>query len=419
METHATPIEANERIYTLDVIRGFALLGIFIMNMPGFSASLFARYGGVERNTPWWDSAADTARMALFAGKFNSMFSMLFAVGFTIQLSRLLERQPQRATGIYLRRIFWLFVLGVIHACVFWTGDVLHIYALFGLLLLALRRVPDRVVAGLIVLCLIFPAIAGTVRAALMTPETLQSFSAFMKELVVSADPIYARGSFTQIVRENTRLMGLVYGPEMFPRFYLNIYVTFLATVLLGLLLGRRRFFQNAASHLPFVRRVQWWALPVGLAAATIDAVWRATVKNPLEPSLFRTIAATAFGVSRVAIMIFFVCTIVRCVHNDRWRPWLEPLLLTGRMPLTNYLMQTLIATFLFYGWGLGWYGTTGAAVELLLAVTIFFVIQVPLSRLWLRRYSMGPIEYLWRALTYGRAALSSSQPAGRSEQLP
>src|SRR5688500_7782808 len=104
--------------------------------------------------------------------------------------------------------------------------------------------------------------------------------------------------------------------------------------------------------------------------------------------------------------MIFFVCIIIRCAHNERWRRWLEHLLLAERMPLPNYLLQTLIATFLFYGWGLGLYGKTGAALEVVLAVVIFFVIQVPLSRLWLRRYSNGPMEHLWRVLTYGRTAL-------------
>ena len=86
----------------------------------------------------------------LFSGKFNSMFSMLFAIGFTIQLERLEKRDPEHAKAIYLRRIGWLFVFGVIHACVFWTGDVLHIYALFGLVLLALRRAPEKLLWTLV-----------------------------------------------------------------------------------------------------------------------------------------------------------------------------------------------------------------------------------------------------------------------------
>src|SRR5690242_10798896 len=106
--SEAAPIKPSERIATLDAIRGFALLGIYVMNMESFSASMFERYGGQEQNTAWWDFVADGVRDVLFAGKFNSMFSMLFAIGFTIQLGRLLQSEPQRATAIYVRRIFWL-----------------------------------------------------------------------------------------------------------------------------------------------------------------------------------------------------------------------------------------------------------------------------------------------------------------------
>jgi len=113
-----------------------------------------------------------------------------------------------------------------------------------------------------------------------------------------------------------------------------------------------------------------------------------------------------------VAIMIFYVSVIIRGMQNVRWRPRLEPFVLAGRMPLTNYLLQTVIATFIFYGWGLGFYEKTGAAVEVALAPVVFFAIQVPFSRFWLRRFSNGPMEYLWRVLTYGRAALSAASNA-------
>jgi len=412
MSTPVAPIATSERIPTLDAVRGFALLGIFVMNMESFSASLFAAYGGVERNTAGLDFIAENIRYVLFAGKFNSMFSLLFAVGFTIQLARFLEREPQRATTLYRRRIFWLLVFGALHAWLFWVGDVLHIYALFGLALLALRRVSDRVLIGIIVASLLYPAAVGLLRAMTTSPQELQFFSTYMKTLVTSADPAYAQGTFLQAARENAHMMGQIYSPLLFPRFYLSVYVTFLTTMVLGLLLGRHRFFQNVASYLPLIRRVQWWALGAGLVTGGIFAAWLSTAKNPLEPSAFKLLANTSFGVSRVAIMIFYVSVIIRGMHNVRWRPRFEPFVLAGRMPLTNYLLQTVIATFIFYGWGLGFYEKTGAAVEVALAPVVFFAIQVPLSRFWLRRFSTGPMEYLWRVLTYGRAALSAASDA-------
>jgi uncharacterized protein len=86
-------------------------------------------------------------------------------------------------------------------------------------------------------------------------------------------------------------------------------------------------------------------------------------------------------------------------------------------MPLTNYLFQTLLATFIFYGWGLGFWGRVGPALQLVLAVAIYFVIQVPLSRLWLGRFALGPMEYVWRWLTYGPAALKARAVSGRVVQ--
>jgi uncharacterized protein len=104
--------------------------------------------------------------------------------------------------------------------------------------------------------------------------------------------------------------------------------------------------------------------------------------------------------------MAFYVCTIIRAVCNASWRKRLTPIATAGRMPLTNYLMQTLIATFLFYGWGLGLWGKVGPALDIVIAVAIYFLIQIPLSYLWLSRFALGPMEYLWRVLTYGRASL-------------
>jgi uncharacterized protein len=91
-------------------------------------------------------------------------------------------------------------------------------------------------------------------------------------------------------------------------------------------------------------------------------------------------------------------------VHNDAWRRRLAPMATAGRMPLTNYLMQTAIATFIFYGWGLGLWLKVGPALGLVLPFAIFFVIQVPLSKWWLGHFELGPMEWVWRRLTYGHA---------------
>lgn len=407
----AAPIPPGERIEVLDAIRGFALLGIFIMNMPAFNTSLFLGFdAGMWPH--WWDRGTETVREVIFSGKFNSMFSMLFAVGFTIQLERLQAREPQRATRIYLRRLFWLFVFGAVHACIFWAGDVLHIYAVLGLLLLALRPVPDRAIVALIVGCLLYPAIIGVMKMAILSQDDIQAAILVSQNAIAADNAAFGHGTFLDTVRRSTEAMRIFYEYPL-RLGMLSGYVQFFTTVLFGLLLGRHRFFHDVRAHLPLVRGVQWWALGIGLVCGIGFQIWSQNVVNPMEPTMWRILAGLGYVVCRVTIMIFYVATIIRAMCNERWRRRLAPITLTGRMPLSNYLLQTLIGVLLFYNWGFGLWGKVGPALDLVLAVAIFFVVQVPLSRWWLSRFSTGPMEYLWRVLTYGRAALhaTAAQP--------
>jgi uncharacterized protein len=408
METPAVPISAKERIYTLDVIRGFALLGIFIMNMPWFNTSFYVDMTGTDLWTDWWDEWTETATEVLFSGKFNSMFSMLFAVGFTIQLERLEARDPDHGRSIYLRRIFWLFVFGAIHACIFWTGDVLHMYALMGLLLLALRRAPYKLLWTLFALAMLYPLAMGIYRYFNFTPAYREYVVAVATAAQALNETAYGHGSFVAAAREHTREMLQLYSEPFMLRGMLTFYSQILVTMLLGLMLGRSRFFQNSAQHLPVVKRVQWWALGTGLATGAVFGAWQATTTDFITPTPWRIFAGVCYTLCRILIMIFYVATIVRCVHNESWRRRLAPMATVGRMPLTNYLMQTLIATSLFYGWGLGLWGKVGTALDLVLAIGIFFLVQVPLSKWWLARHELGPMEWLWRRLTYGRVPAES-----------
>ena len=403
MTTSATPVSIRERIFTLDVIRGFALLGIFIMNMPSFNTSFYAGTDGTELWPAWWDQWTRTATDVLFAGKFNSMFSMLFAIGFTLQLGRLEARDPGHATTIYLRRIFWLFVFGAIHMCVFWTGDVLHMYALFGLVLLALRRVPEKVLWILFACCLLLPVAMSIQRLLTFVPADRDAIIAMSHLWEASNNAAYGEGSFLAAMREHTRETIHLYTQPWQLRGIVVFYSQICATMLLGLILGRRHFFQDTGEHLPFVRRLQWLALAGGIACGAVFAVWENTTTDFVTPSPFRVVAGICFWLCRVLIMVFYVATIIRCVHNARIRPKLNAFATAGRMPLTNYLMQTAIATTLFYGWGFGLWGKVGYALDLVIAVAIFFIVQVPLSYWWLKRFELGPLEYLWRRLTYGK----------------
>jgi uncharacterized protein len=412
MPVTSPSLPTAERIATLDIVRGFALLGILIMNMPGFSASFFAEADGSHLWPGRIDQLAEQLRDLLFSGKFNSMFSLLFGIGFTIQFTRMQQLDPAHATGLYLRRLIVLGVFGLVHATLFWTGDVLHIYALLGVLMLfGLRRVSDRGVLVLMGLCLLYPAVSGALRLLLVTPEITAQMVAKSKAFELTNNAAYGHGSFAAAAVEHWREFGFFYSDRWAAWGFLGFYVQMALTMLLGLLAGRRHWPRRIPELLPRIPRLQWSALAVGLACGVVFTVIFEMNRTP-GPTPIKLLGGVCYWASRVALMVFYVLTIVRLAQTPIGARLLAPLAYTGRMPLTNYLMQTLLCTTLFYGWGFGLWGRVGPAAGLGLALLIYFGVQLPWSLWWLRRHERGPMEALWARLTYGRPAARSA-PAG------
>jgi uncharacterized protein len=404
----AVPTLPSERIVTLDIVRGFALLGILVVNMASFSGRT-----AFDEPTMLWDQAAFFVVDVLFSGKFNSLFSMLFAVGFAIQLERLEQRAGSEGRWIYVRRLLVLFAIGIAHAILVWDGDVLHMYALLGFVLLLLRNVSDRTLLALAAVLLLYPGLRSLALVLFTGPEWTATRLALGREYLAAANAAFGSGSYLDAVMENWQSLRRTYLTWMgFERMISLGYLLFLVTMLLGLLAGRHAWIQRAAANVAVVRRVQWWALGIGIAAGVALAVANRFVE-PAVPSLWSILARTSYSVSRVALMIFYVATIVRLAQSPRWLPWLMPFAAAGRMPLTNYLLQSVLCTAIFYAWGLGLWRQMGEAAQLGLGFAIFFGFQVPLSIFWFRRFTYGPMEYLWRLLSYGRRPTTAlAQPA-------
>jgi uncharacterized protein len=414
--TPPSSLPPAQRLPTLDIVRGVALMGILIMNMPGFSYSGFSESDGSHHWPGRWDLLAEQARDLLFSGKFNSMFSLLFGIGFTIQFTRMQQQGTAQATTLYVRRLLVLAVLGLLHAVLLWTGDVLHIYAVLGLVLLfGLRRVPDRGLVLLMAACLLFPLLSSLLRLAIFTPDMVAARVQQGLALAASNNLAFGQGGYLDAVRENLRLLAHDYGDPQSAWGLLGFYVQMALTMLIGLLAGRRRWVQRVPELLPQIRRLMWWALGLGLLCGAVFTTIFALHRTP-GPSLIKMLGGLCYGWSRVAMMVFYVLVIVRLAQLPAWQRRLAPLGAAGRMPLTNYLMQSLICTTLFYNWGFGLWDHVGPALGFVLSLAIFFGIQVPWSLWWLRRHARGPMEMLWGRLTYGRrqpATLSAGAAAG------
>ncbi|MBL8346730.1 MAG: DUF418 domain-containing protein [Rubrivivax sp.] len=402
MPATTASLPASERLPVLDILRGFALMGILIMNMPGFSTSFFVEADGSHLWKQPYDQLAEQVREALFSGKFNSMFSLLFGIGFTIQFARMQERDAEGATAMYLRRLVALLFFGVVHACIFWPGDVLHTYALLGIVLvLGLRRVSDRAIVGLIGVALLYPAVNGLVRLAVFTKELTAERVRIAQAYEASNNAAFGSGTFADMVRENTRMMVHFYTDWINLWGNVGWYVMLGMTMLIGVLAGRRRWVQRIPELMPQIRRLTWWALGIGLACGVAFTVIFELNREP-GPSPIKLLGSVCYNLSRVALMLFYVLVIVRLAQAASGRRWLAPWEAAGRMPLTNYLMQTAICLVLFQHWGFGLWLKVGPALGLVLSLAIFFAIQVPWSRWWLKRHERGPMEALWARFTYG-----------------
>jgi uncharacterized protein len=399
----SSSVRPGERVVTLDIIRGFALFGILVMNMPAFGASFYAGWSGIDLWPGDWNRLALHVRDVLFDGKFNSMFSFLFAIGFTIQLERLERHGTVHALAIYTRRLLALFTFGIAHAILLWSGDVLHMYALLGFVLLFMRRWPDRAVIGVIVLCFAYPAMVGLLRMHWHWNPDIGALIDFAKTREASNDLAYGSGSYGDVVIENAHELYYLYTSELVRGQVASFYVMMLATTLLGLLAGRHRLIQRAAEFRNVLPALQLSMFAVGIVAGVFFTL-AVDMTSPFDPSLLGMIVAVSYAVARAGMMLFYVLTLVRLSLDRGPGSRLGWLAYAGRMPLSNYLLQSVIGTIIFYGWGLGFWGKVPPVAQVGLAFVIFACVQIPLSRWWLGRFAYGPMEYLWRTLTYGRA---------------
>ena len=412
--TTPTSLPATERIATLDILRGFALMGILIMNMPGFSYSGWHEADGSHYWPSQIDQIAEEVRDALFSGKFNSLFSVLFGLGFTIQFARMQQQDPLHADRLYLRRLLVLLFLGVLHACVFWFGDVLHVYAVLGIVLLfGLRRVSDRGLVMIMVGCIVYPLVASLLRVAFVSKEFVVSRVAIGKGFAATNDAAFGAGSFLDTARENLHIMSFQYGDLFSLWGTFGWYVSMTLTMLLGVLAGRRQWARRIPELMPQIKRLTWIMLVVGLSlSATAQVIW--TMNRVPGPSLIKTFAGLCYNISRPMVMVFYVLLIVQLIQRPTLKALFKPFELAGRMPLTNYLMQTALCTTLFYAWGFGLWAKVGPAAGFGLSLLLFFAVQVPWSYWWLKSHERGPLEALWSRLTYGsrRAADAPALPA-------
>jgi uncharacterized protein len=397
----SAPAPASERLAILDILRGFALFGILTINIIVFKAP----WGllGLGHEGPLADQLVLRAIIFLVESKFFTLFSFLFGLGFAIQLLR--AREAGARFGLrYTRRLSALLLFGVAHVVLLWDGDILIIYALVGFLLLPFRNASSRTLLVWACVLLLVPLALWTtlfigVELGRRVPEMASSLHEADASILAgiarehaSLSRLFAEGSYAEIlVWRVTHYLGTFL-------FMLTRVPTVLAMFLLGLYVGKEGILRNVEGHLTLLYRIRARGLGLGLFASALVTVGFSF----LPPASAMIALAFDQALAGPILSLGYAATLTLLARNPAWQLRLHPLAMTGRMALTNYLMQSLICSLIFNGYGLGLVGKVAPTGAIILAAGIFSV-QMVFSSWWLGRFRFGPMEWLWRFLTYGR----------------
>jgi len=394
----SAPVGESDRIHAIDVLRGFALLGILILNiqafaMPGAAYMNPHAYGDLTgaNYTVWWFTHVFGDQ------KFMTIFSMLFGAGIVLMTSRA-EARTGRSAGVHYRRMGWLILFGLLHAHLLWYGDILYSYGMCGLLVWLARKWSPKVLIplgiGLITVTSVLMLASG-MSMPYWGEEGIANFSKgwLPPAELVQGDLDAYRGSWLD------QMPKRVVTSIMFETFLFAIAVFWRVSglMLIGMALFRLGVFQARRSA-RFYCKMAIIGLTVGLSLAAYGVHWNNDRNWDVKSSFFFGSEFNYWG-SIFASMGYVGVVMLLCTSPAILRS-LAPLAAVGQMALTNYLMQTIICTTIFYGHGLGYFGSVERTGQAMVVLGVW-AFQLIVSPIWLRYFRFGPAEWLWRSLTY------------------
>ena len=400
------PVQTKDREIFMDVLRGFAILGIFIANLGGFSW-----YNGDANLTgpyllPKADDTMEFLHHLFIEGKFYSIFSLLFGWGIALQFKRA-EQKGVNALPVVRRRLLFMLLLGACHLLL-WSGDIVFFYAMLGFILLPLRKFSNKTLLITGCLLVLSPILLYWLK---MTWPVLN----YPSEVTMKAAR-QVEGSLINIKSEQDFVNIMKNGDSWFDQLKMNIagffyryqYLFFVSRIpkvlgifLIGYVVGRSDFYKNISQHKKLVYWIIGGGLVIGLPANYFLAdymsnhmgdYWQLKTKG-----LYQTIAY-ALGVAPLAMA--YVGLFMLGFQTKAGKKILGVLAPVGKMAFSNYIMHTLIGNFVFLGAGLDYFVEVGPVYYTIFGVLVF-ICQIILSTIWLKFFNYGPVEWLWRSATY------------------
>ena len=411
------PTGKTNRIAEVDIIRGFALFGVLLVNVVAFNSLLFAQTDPMYYLTlpPGQEALIDqigSVIIRIFAeAKFYPIFSFLFGLGFYIFMDRAEQKYQQRSyknlgntenqifkpRQLFKRRCFFLLLFGIVNLVFIWYGDILHTYGILGFLLLFfIKKEPKQIkgwIVGLFTISILLYVVLGFFTELAIQMKGSEAIAS--SELLQMSKEVYTEGSFLSVVSFRlTQEIPMVLGNLLFwaPKI--------LAMFLLGILSGKLKIFHDIAGNWNLIVKTAKITGGISLIT-TISTLFFGFQVFPL-PAVVLTPLEILFGeLTSIFLSIFYISAVIILIRLNKFTKLFEYLKYTGQMALTNYLVQCFVCSLVFYGYGLGYLNNMSITGGILFTI-LLFIIQMIYSKAWLTRHSYGPLEKLWRQLTYG-----------------
>lgn len=389
------PVALNQRIDYLDQLRGFALLGILLVNMLTFAGPYqYALFADVPASSSP-DAFIESLIILFGEGKFYTLFSFLFGLGFMIFVSKA-ERKGLNSKSYFRRRLVFLLLIGIFHAFFIWMGDILVTYALIGFLLIPFLYKSTKVVISWAI---------GLWLTSFILFALLTGLNALAESLAETDTDIYATLYHQAIAVYGSGTYGEIFAFRFFELFlaYSNIFISgpmILAMFLLGVYTFKKKLLVGLEQKKELLLKILLISGMVGWPASFLQMAYR-----DHELLFF-----FGYWLGGPAICLFYISAFLLLSQTKPFKAILKLFAAPGRMALTNYLAQSLICTFIFYSYGLGLYNQV-SATQFILIVPVIFIVQIYWSKLWLKHYQYGPMEWLWRRWTY-KLPLAQKNPA-------
>jgi uncharacterized protein len=380
MSNLSNPILEKERINSIDTMRGFAILGIFLTNMLDFHSPMLYLNPYV-----WWSSKSDQTIYSFIDFFVQASFYPLFALLFGFGLMIMRERSVIKGvnfTPIAIRRLSMLLLIGCIHAFFIWHGDILINYAIFGFIALLFFRLSGRALILSGILTYMIPNILFGLLlflASLVTPTT----DYYDHDKAVKSVESYQNGTFWEITGQRIYDWSQVNSIEN----SIILFFTIFPFLLIGAGISKLKLVRNNIQNKKALKFLLLIFVTVGSLLKLLPFAAR---------NLFSEYVQDIFGGPLLAVSYALLVILLMEKYSAR----LVMFQAVGKLAISNYLFQSIVATLIFYNYGLGLYSKISVGTGTILAITIF-LIQAYISTIWVRNYHYGPVEYLWRAFSY------------------